>query len=65
MSYAYLVTGSEDGPIAICTSRKKAIEKAIAYVTDTGQGYDMTDGLTYVSVYGATWDAHVEKFWLE
>lgn len=67
MAYAYLVTGSEDGPLAICSSRERAVEKAIAYVTDTdiGQEYDMTEGLTHASVYGATCYAYVERFWLE
>ncbi len=33
MTYLYLITGSEDGPLGIATSRREAVKTAYHYVT--------------------------------
>jgi hypothetical protein len=65
MSYAYQVVGSEDGTIAICANRKRAIEKAVEYVMQTSDTYDRTDtkyGDTYIE--GDSISARVERWFL-
>lgn len=65
MSYAYQVIGSEDGTIGICASRKRAIEKAVEYVTQNGDTYERTD-TKYGDVYidGGGVSARVERWFL-
>lgn len=66
MAYAYQVTGSEDGTIAICANRQRAIEKAIEYVLQNDPAYDRSDNkYGDVSIYGDSLSAYVEKWWLE
>jgi hypothetical protein len=66
MAYAYQVTGSEDGTIAICGNRKRAIEMAIAYVQQRDSTYEQNDHENgYFSIYGDHLSACVEKWWLE
>ena len=65
MSYAYQVIGSEDGTIGICANRKRAIEKAIEYVTQNGGTYERTD-TEYGDVYieAGNISASVERWFL-
>lgn len=65
MSYAYQVIGSEDGTIGICASRKRAIEKAIEYVTQNGGTYERTD-TKYgdVCIEGDNVNSRVERWFL-
>lgn len=66
MAYAYQVTGSEDGTIAICGNRKRAIEVAIEYVLQSGDTYESSDDkYGNASIYGEHATAYVEKWWLE
>lgn len=66
MAYAYQVTGSEDGTIAICGNRKRAIEKAIEYVQQSDTTYERNDSeCGYSSIHGERLSAYVEKWWME
>jgi hypothetical protein len=66
MAYAYTVHGSEDGVVAVCGNKKRALEKAIEYVRQTSEEFEIVksgDWVTYVRGYRVT--ATVEKYWLE
>lgn len=66
MSYAYQVIGSEDGTIGICASRKRAIEKAVEYVTQSGDTYERTDSkYGDVHISGVNTSASVERWLME
>lgn len=71
MAYAYLVTGSEDGPLAIYASKKRALDAAIRYVEQSGKTAKVPEDTTgwYFTVdhdgeYGQL-HAEVEKFYLD
>lgn len=66
MAYAYLITGSEDGTIAICGNRKRAIELAIEYVSKHDTVADRSDDkYGNSSIYGTRLSAYVERWWME
>ena len=55
MSKSYIVKGSEDGPIGVFTSHKRALECAIQYVnqsTDTleATGWEIDKSLYYTCI---------------
>lgn len=65
MAYAYVVRGSEDGNIGVYSSKKKALKRAVDYVTQQGDEHtiDKYQWVTYVASEWST--ADVEKFILE
>jgi hypothetical protein len=66
MAYAYTVHGSEDGVFAVCGNKKRAMEKAVAYVENVSEEYEIRHSdswLTYVE--GCRIAATVERFWIE
>ena len=66
MAYAYTVHGSEDGIFAVCGNKKRAMEKAVAYVKSASEEYEIRNSdswLTYVE--GCRITATVERFWIE
>ncbi len=64
MSYAYQVIGSEDGTIGICASRKRAIEKAVEYVTQDSWAFEREDSNGDVYIEGDRISARVEQWFL-
>ena len=64
MSYAYQVTGSEDGTIGIFANRKRAIEKAVEYVTQDSWAFEREDSNGDVYIEGDRISARVEQWFL-
>ena len=60
--YSYLVTGSNDGPIGIFTSKPKALECAIAYVKQSTDQFTVDSGKYYTSVFTEDTEASLERF---
>jgi hypothetical protein len=66
MAWAYTVHGSEDGIVTVCGNKKRAVEKAVAYVENAGEEPEIRGSdpwTTYVEGHSTT--ATVEKFWIE
>ena len=64
MSYVYQVTGSEDGTIGIFANRKRAIEKAVEYVTQVSWACEREDSNGDVYIEGDRISARVEQWFL-
>ena len=66
--YVYTVRGNSGKIICVCSSKKKAVDKAIWYVKLLGESFTdlkLTDGPHYYEVEGINSSAEVEKFLLE
>lgn len=67
--YVYLAYGSDDGNLAVYGSKKRAVEAAVAYCSESFNPHDpmvnIDDKGVMVYVDGFGFESHVEKFLVE